>query len=150
MKRDAIDEGYKSLTTEFNKVTKLKKLLEQDKEKKQKEKKDNPEEDGEEDDDKAEEYINTFYDHASKTFKLIDEQITKIDKDYEDVCKFLGESSKSFSLKDHFIPLFIQLNDQIMEGLRKYKEIKEKKEKAEKKRRKEEEKAAKKAKMAKK
>lgn len=154
MRKEAIDEGFKSLKAEFAKVTKLKELMEKDKAKKEKEKKEkkgDEEEEEEEDDDKALEYVNTFYEHAEKSLNFIDEQIAKIDKDYQDCLKFLAEDKpKDFTLKDHFIPLFSLLNDQIMEALKKYKERKEKKEKAEKKRRKEEEKAAKKAKKMKK
>lgn len=97
-----IDEGFKSITNKFLCVEKLKKAVEKNK-------------DQLEEEDKSVEFLNSFYEHAAKSLKLIEEKIAQIDKDYEGVVKFLGEKgAKAYPLIEKFIPAMKLLNENVM------------------------------------
>lgn len=118
-----IDEAFKRIQEEFLHVEKLKKAVTKDKDKLDEE-------------DKSEEFLNSFYDHATKSLKLIEDKINQIDKEYEGIMVLFGDTAKKYPLIEKFIPCFKLLHTQLNEALKKYKEMKEKKEKAEKKKKK--------------
>ena len=109
----SIQESFNSLKEKFKSVEVLKKFVTEKKEKI-------------DDDDKTEEFLNGFYDHASKTIKFVEEKIANISVEYESVSKYLA--LKKIDL-DKFIVIMRELYVKICDALKIYKENKEKEEK---------------------
>jgi diaphanous 1 len=108
-----IQESYNGLKDKFKRVEVLKNMLD--------EKRDEIEEE-----DKTEEFLGGFYDHASKSIKLVGEKIDEISVKYEDVCKYLGLKQMEIG---KFIALMREFYLKTFEALKIYKERKEKEDK---------------------
>ena len=97
-----IDEGFKTINNAFLAVDKLKRAIEKSK-------------DQLDEDDKSVDFLNGFYEHASKSIKLIEDKIASIDKDYVGIIKYFGEKNeKVYPLIEKFIPAMKTLNEQVM------------------------------------
>ena len=108
-----IQESFNSLKERFKNVEILKKFVT--------DKKDEIDED-----DKTEEFLNGFYDHASKTIKFVEEKIGNISVQYESVAKYLA--LKKMDL-DKFVVVLRELYIKMIAALKTYMENKAKEEK---------------------
>ena len=108
-----IQESFNSLKEKFKNVEILKKFVT--------DKKDEIDED-----DKTEEFLNGFYDHASKTIKFVEEKIGNISVQYESVAKYLA--LKKMDL-DKFVVVLRELYIKMIAALKTYMENKAKEEK---------------------
>ena len=108
-----IQESFNSLKEKFKNVEILKKFVT--------DKKDEIDED-----DKTEEFLNGFYDHASKTIKFVEEKIGNISVQYESVAKYLA--LKKMDL-DKFVVVLRELYIKMLAALKTYMENKAKEEK---------------------
>ena len=109
----SITESFNTLKTQFKSVEMLKKFV--------KDKKNEMDED-----DKTEEFLNGFYDHASKTIKFVEEKIANIDVQYESISKYYGLKNMDLN---KFIAVMKELYLKMVETLRIYMENKAKEEK---------------------
>ena len=113
MQMASIQESFNSLKEKFKSVEILKKYVTDKK--------------GEiDEDDKTEEFLNGFYDHASKTIKFVEEKIANISVQYESVSKYLALKKTDL---DKFIVLMRELYVKMIAALKTYMENKDKEEK---------------------
>lgn len=80
------------------------------------------------DDDQSVDFLKSFYEHALKTMKLLEENVKKIDARYEEIVKFFGEDIKKLSI-ENFIVIMKKLNNDMMTAIKAYKEDKVRREK---------------------
>lgn len=81
------------------------------------------------DDDLSVDFVKSFYDHAEKTMKLLDDNIKKIDLQFAEVVKFFAEDPKKLTI-ENFIVIMRKLNSDMIAGIKAYKEDKVRREKA--------------------
>jgi len=115
MQISLVTESFNGLKDKFQSVEALKKMLTS----KKKEEID--------EDDKTEDFLNGFYDHASKTIKFVGEKIDDITVQFNDISKFLV--LKKMDL-EKFISTMRDFYKATMDALKSYKEKKEKEERA--------------------
>ena len=77
-------------------------------------------------DDRTEDFLNGFYEHASKTIKFVEEKIANISVQFENVSKYLGLKNKDL---DKFVAIMRELYLKIVAALKTYMENKAREEK---------------------
>ena len=80
------------------------------------------------DEDKSDKFLDSFYNDAEGKIKEIKEKVEKIDKDYEDIAKFYGESAAKFNMIQ-FVDTFRKFTKELSEAQKKYLEKAKKKKK---------------------
>ena len=113
MQIELINQSFNSLKDKFKSVEILKNFIKNKKEEL-------------DEDDKTEEFLDGFYDHASKTIKFVEEKIANIDVQYQSISKFLV--LKKMDL-DKFVGIMRDLYLKMVAALKTYMEIKAKEEK---------------------
>ena len=113
MQIELIQQSFNSLKDKFKSVEILKKFVTDKKEEL-------------DEDDKTEEFLNGFYEHASKTIKFVEEKIANIDVQYQGISKFLA--LKKMDL-DKFVAAMRELYLKMVAALKAYMENKAKEEK---------------------
>ena len=107
-----VQESFNSLKDKFQSVEALNKMLQTNKDL--------------DEDDKTKEFLDGFYEHASKTIKFIEEKISAIDSEFNYITKFLN--LKKIDL-EKFVAIMREFYLKTFEALRLYKEKKAKEEK---------------------
>jgi diaphanous 1 len=113
MQIELINQSFNSLKEKFKSVEILKNFITNKKEEL-------------DEDDKTEEFLDGFYDHASKTIKFVEEKIANIDVQYQSISKFLV--LKKMDL-DKFVAVMRELYLKMVAALKSYMEAKAKEEK---------------------
>ena len=108
-----ITESFNSLKEKFKSVETLKKFVNDKKEEL-------------DEDDKTEEFLDGFYEHASKTIKFVEEKIANIDVQYENISKYYGLKKMDM---DKFVGIIRELYLKMVAALKTYMENKAKEEK---------------------
>ena len=80
------------------------------------------------DEDKSDKFLDSFYNDAEGKIKEIKEKVEKIDKDYEDIAKFYGETAAKFNMIQ-FVDTFRKFTKELSEAHVKYIEKTNKKKK---------------------
>jgi hypothetical protein len=107
-----VQESFNSLKDKFQSVEALNKMVQTNKDL--------------DEDDKTKEFLEGFYGHASKTIKFIEEKISAIDSQFNEISIFLN--LKKIDI-EKFIAIMREFYLKTFEALRLYKEKKAKEEK---------------------
>ena len=113
MQITSIQESFNSLKEKFKSVEVLKKFITDKKEEI-------------DEDDRTEDFLNGFYEHASKTIKFVEEKIANISVQFENVSKYLGLKNKDL---DKFVAIMRELYLKMVAALKTYMENKAREEK---------------------
>ena len=113
MQITSIQESFNSLKEKFKSVEVLKKFITDKKEEI-------------DEDDRTEDFLNGFYEHASKTIKFVEEKIANISVQFESVSKYLGLKNKDL---DKFVAIMRELYLKMVAALKTYMENKAREEK---------------------